>query len=104
MGRCLGRSPGMESWLADPPPLGCWPGQRVSGFSFQSVFLSRALSIFQYFSYHSQTTKKEIGEPSKGWETGGGQNPPWERPEAGLEGERPLYPHSPTLPPPSPQG
>lgn len=38
----------MDSWLADHSPVGCWPQQ--AGFSFQSVFLSRALSIFQYFS------------------------------------------------------
>lgn len=88
LGGCQGWSPG---WLTHPPTAGVLvQGRPVSGFNFQSVFLSRALSIFQYFSYRSQTTKKEMGELSKGPEGGGEQNPPWERPEAGPVGERSL--------------
>lgn len=78
-------------WLTTPR-WGVGPGLRVSGFSFQSVFLSRALTVFQYFSYHSQTTKKEIGEASKGWAGGGGQDPPWERPGEAWRGRGPSTP------------
>lgn len=50
----------MDSWLADlladHSPVGCWPQQ--AGFSFQSVFLSRALSIFSIL-FLTQPNKKK---------------------------------------------
>lgn len=76
-----------------PPPTG--ELAQATGFqvsALKSVFLSRALSIFQCFSYHSQITEK-----GKGWGGGGrgraGQigrweESAWEKLEAGLPGPR----------------
>lgn len=97
MGRCLGRSPGMESWLADPPPSGVGP---ASGFRVSAFRVFSCLGHFLFsntFPITAKQQKRKLVSLLRAGRLGVGRTHHGKGPRQGWRGRGPSTP----IPPPS---